>query len=67
MGGNLGGTGMGAGAVAESVAGGCGLRRNIPASGAEAAGAGPNRRTTTSAFSDGCTRSVITFPSVFSV
>jgi hypothetical protein len=42
MGGNFGGTGMGAGAVvAESTGGGSGFLRNTPMSGAEAAGAGP--------------------------
>ena len=68
IGGNLGGTGMGADAVvAVSAAGGWGLRRNIHTSGAVAAGAGPSRRTTTSAFSEGCTRNVMTFPWVFRV
>jgi hypothetical protein len=40
MGGNLGGTGIEAGAAADSV-GACGLRRNTSISGALAAGAGP--------------------------
>jgi hypothetical protein len=67
IGGNLGGTGIGACAVLESVAGACGLRRNTPIKGALAAGAGPTCRTTTSAFSEGCTRSVMLFPSALRV
>jgi hypothetical protein len=67
IGGNLGGTGIGACAVVESVAGACGLRRNMPIKGALAAGAGPTCRTTTSAFSEGCTRKVMLLPSALRV
>jgi hypothetical protein len=67
IGGNLGGTGIGACAVVESVAGACGLWRNMPIKGALAAGAGPTCRTTTSAFSEGCTRSVMLLPSALRV
>jgi hypothetical protein len=68
IGGNLGGTGIGACAVVVvSVAGACGLRRNTPIKGALAAGAGPAWRTTTSAFSEGCTRSVMLLPSLLRV
>jgi len=62
IGGSLGGTGMGAGADATVSAGGaCGLRRNTPTSGADAAGTGPSRRARVS--STACTRRTTRFPS----
>jgi len=66
IGGSFGGTGMGAGVDVATDSAACGLRRNTPISGAVAAGTGPLRRFE-AAVSVDCTRSVITFPSEFSV
>lgn len=62
IGGNLGGTGIGACAVTGSLAAGCGLRRNTPTKGAEAAGSAP-LCFATAVPSAGCTRNVMVFPS----
>jgi len=66
IGGDLGGTGIGAWAAVLDVSGtGSGLRRKTPISGAEAAGAAPLRRAV--AVSGPCTRKVIVLPSALSV
>lgn len=62
IGGNLGGTGIGACAVTGSLAAGCGLRRNTPTRGAEAAGCAP-LCFATAVPSAGCTRNVMVLPS----
>lgn len=66
IGGNSGGTGMGAGAAAVSVVGASGLRLNTFINGALAAGTGPFLRAV-AVVSGPCTRSVILLPSVFKV
>jgi len=65
IGGNLGGTGIGACAVVSGTEA-SGLRWNTPNKGAEAAGAGPLRRAV-EAVSGACTRRVIAFPSALRV